>query len=123
VSIQITGDKELIAKLNRLSGPEMKAALRKATRAGAKPMLNAARQTAPERTGDLRRATKLRQKTKGNSVTTGVQTKIRYGSFVEFGTRKMKGQHFIEDAADREQSSSLSTCVNEIANQIQELTK
>jgi HK97 gp10 family phage protein len=123
MSFEVKGDKELIAKLKALGGTEAKKACKRATRSGAKIILQAARSTAPERSGALRRSMKLRQRTKKNTVTTAVTAKIYYGAFQEFGTKKMKGQHFIEDATDRTADAALSQTLDELKSEIEKAVK
>jgi HK97 gp10 family phage protein len=130
MAIEVKGAEELIAKLKRLAAKDAKTACRKGTRKGAKVILDQARAIAPERTGTLRRNIKIRQRTNKGTVSATVQIKTGnppegayYGSFVEFGTKKLKGEHFLQDAADSRADDALGVAVEEIAQQIEELSK
>ena len=60
VTAIVTGDADCNRRLNELAGPDQKKAVRKACRAGLRPVLAEAKATAPRRTGKLRQNIKLR---------------------------------------------------------------
>jgi len=125
VTIQVVGDKELIAKLDRLEKRDARRVLRRAHRAAAKQILPKARGLAPvlrrqkgrvqrHAPGLLRRAIRVRaakrsRKFIGAVVTIGkgfFKGETFYGGFQEWGWRTRRGRTiagklFMEEAAKR----------------------
>ncbi len=91
----VTGIEELNAKLRQLRGPLAKKAIRKSSREALKPLAPKVARAAPQRTGRLSRATKVRALKRsrnkiGSRVTTsksgrGFRGKAFYGWFIEKG--------------------------------------
>lgn len=98
--LSILGLKELDAALQELPAKLEKNILRGAMRAGAKVMLDAARQQVPVRTGALRDSLTVRSGYQRGRVTGTVRagnSKVYYAHMVEFGTAK----HFIKPKTAR----------------------
>lgn len=119
----LQGDKELIAAMNALTPALEKKVLRTALRAGGKPILAQAKSNAPFKTGQTRRALKLRamKRSRKNRVGVIVQTKDGdykgdqfYASFIEYGTSKMAAKPFMRPAFDTKKNESLQIVTREI---------
>jgi HK97 gp10 family phage protein len=100
--IVVTGTKDIDKALARFDANVQKKITRKATRAGAKLVLEAAKVLVPSGFGDLERSLKVKAMEKrkgkgrgriGHSVRTGegfFQGEQFYGGFLEFGTKERK---------------------------------
>ena len=124
VTIQLVGDKELLAKLERLDRKDSRRAISRATRAAAKRIQPVAKRLAPKRTGALRRAIRVRAADKklkralrlparkyiGAVCRIGkgfFKGETFYGGFVEWGWktrggRVIPGKLFMQRAAEKE---------------------
>ncbi|MFQ5626654.1 MAG: HK97-gp10 family putative phage morphogenesis protein, partial [Methyloligellaceae bacterium] len=111
IDISILGDKELQRMLNDKLPKDAKKAMRKGLRAGARPVLKQAKDTAPKRTGALRRGIKLRalkRSRKSIGVTVSLPTreslgipagaKYYYPAALEFGTKHIPAKRFLRAA-------------------------
>jgi len=109
MAFKVTGDKELIAKLQTLRRAKLRAAVRKGSRRAAKIVQAEAKQLAPARTGALARAIRVRsiprsRKWTGTQATFKVEGGVYYGGFVEAGHKlrggkgKVEGQAFMRRA-------------------------
>jgi len=97
--VTVSGDKELIALLEKTKTTTAKAAIRKGSRAGSKVVLAQAREEVPQRTGQLRSSLKVRALPRSRRfIGTQVQMQVHYGSFVELGTKHQKAWHFLKHA-------------------------
>jgi HK97 gp10 family phage protein len=88
--IAVVGAKELQRRLYNLGTKGQKAALRKATRKGARVILAAAKKEIPVKTGSLRRSLKTVARTRKGVVSTTVRaggTGARHANLVEYGTK------------------------------------
>ena len=93
----VTGIGELNEKLAKLTGPQAKAAIRKASRTALKPVAQAAKANAPRRTGRMAQSIKVRALPRsrvriGSRVTSSgtdkqYQGKTFDGAFQEYGWR------------------------------------
>lgn len=99
-TIVLTGNEALNRKLQAVAGAKAKAIIRKAAREALRPAFQAARASAPRRTGKLARSVKLRAITRSRSrvgarITTSATDnqfsgKTYYGGFQEFGWKAGK---------------------------------
>jgi len=142
--MKITGISEAIAKLGKLGDQKtVKSLLKKSLRAGAKPMLLAARAKAPVRTGRVKKALRIAAATKQKPGWVGVVIKIGdrnfvgiafYGAFQEFGwhvgsrrlgsaRREIPGKHFLEQAFDEESSFAADATGDDLIRRIEEMMK
>lgn len=103
----LIGDKKLIRKLKRVEKPATRAKIgRKATRAAAKILHQAAKPKAPKDTGALRRSLRVRapKKRTRNNTTTEVRTGVgkqrleptNLAQLVERGTKYTRAQPFLD---------------------------
>ena len=108
-SFQLTGDKQLDAFFRTFPMKVQKKVVRKPLRDGAKIINDAAKTIAPVQSGQLRRALKVRaaKRSRRNKNVVTVRPQIGegdfkgdtfYGAFVEYGTKKMAGRHYMEQA-------------------------
>lgn len=105
--ISLSGEKELLNMLKELAPKEMKKAVRQASRATAKAVLDDAKSAAPVDTGLLESSLTVRTATKigRNRIAHRVITKDVFGGqkafyahFVEFGTVNMEADPFMRPA-------------------------
>ena len=78
-------DRELQAQLKKLDRAAGIDVLKKAARAGARPILNEAKSLCPVKSGELRSSIGLRQKTRYQSVDAVVVARAPHAHLVEFG--------------------------------------
>lgn len=148
VTLVLTGDANLNAKLARLKHTDAKKAVRFAARRAVKPVQRAAKRLAPVgKTRTLSRSIKVRSLKRSRSrtgvrVTTGKADnaftgKAFYGGFVEFGWthrgragrksdkpgRKIPGQHFMKRAADSKRRTALTIYRHIIRQKITEFAQ
>lgn len=96
LSIKLHGEKELLKKLATMKGPELKKALRKGLRAGAKIVQTASKSNVDVKSGRLKRSIKVRAgKRHRTIVRLNVAAQFQsaedfYGSFPEMGTKYIK---------------------------------
>lgn len=83
---RIKGLSELQAMLDTLPAKVEKNILRSALRAGAKPVLAAAKAGVPVRSGKLRDSLRITTSGKGGTARAAVTTRLFYAKFVEYGT-------------------------------------
>lgn len=123
--VTITGMEALVARLKALPLKVQRRVVRPAMREAGKVVLEAARNTVPiGETGRLSRSLKVRAKKRTRKGTIGVNVTAGaslfsgpayYGGFVEFGTRKMVGRHFMQEAFQRSAASSNAAACDKIA--------
>lgn len=121
-AVKVTGDKELIAKLQAVKTTKAKAAIRKGSRAGSKLVLAEAKTLVPVKTGALKQAMKVRalprsRKWTGTQITMKAED-VFYGAFVELGTKHMQAKKFLRDAMADSRSSALSTFIDGIKQEL-----
>lgn len=118
--IEVAGAKQLMRKLQRMQKTEVAKAVRKGSRAASKMIAARAVEDAPQRTGGVRKAIKVRalprsRKWTGTQVTMKVAGNPAYwGAFVELGTKKQKAQHFIKRATESVRSAAGAVFVETI---------
>lgn len=120
---EVVGQRELFARLRQLPPKVQRKVVRPALRAAAKVIHAEAKQLVPVRSGALQKSLKVRaQKRKRDSIGVNVQTgekffrgPVFYGGFVEYGTRKMQGRHFMQSAFDRTSRAQTETMLRAIA--------
>lgn len=127
VDISLVGDKALQRKLKSLDFALQKKILRKALRAGAKPVRDAARTNAPVREGKIKKSIKVRamkRSRKGIGVLVAVGTRqelgiseedfYNYAVGTELGTSKAAAQPYLRPALDSKSSEALKIIAREI---------
>lgn len=89
-TMSVAGDKALLARLQALRGPKIKAILRKTTRKGARLLWAEAKSRAPVGpTGNYRRQIKMRTKVlKDGNVATMVRATAPHAALVEMGSKE-----------------------------------
>ena len=106
IGMEIVGLEELERAFLMLPAAVAKKAIRQNLRAGAKIVLAQAKENAPVDSGDLKRSLKVRAgKRSRNTISIRVATgkdwfkgDTFYGAFVEFGTKRMEAQHYVQRA-------------------------
>lgn len=135
-SVVLTGSDELNRKLARLKSKDAKKAIRKASRAALRPVLEAVKAKAPKRSGKLRRSLKIRALPRSRSrvgarVTTGGKARqfageTFYGGFQEYGwksgNRKNPGKRFMKQSASAKKQRALSIYASETRRWVNELS-
>lgn len=133
----ITGDVKLNRILAKLTSKQAKAAIRKASRAALKPVLQQARANAKsfKDTGLLGRSIKIRSIKRsrsaiGSRVTVSTETgkfDKFYAAFQEYGWKagptKVAGQNYMKDAATTKQPEVIRIYSNKIKNIVFQLAK
>lgn len=118
VSVIISGDRKIDAKLATLEAKVARKISRKALRKALKPILATAKSNAPSDTGELRSGLKIRagkRSRKGIRLeiqTTGVHSHI--ASFIEFGTKDKPASPFMRPAYDEHKASAKKTLLDEL---------
>jgi len=144
VTVQVLGLQELERKLKALGPTIAKKSLRSALVAGAKVVRTEAMGLAPEKTGRLRRAMYIKKMTKPNPFAENVIVGVRHGkkmqkvsqkqfgkmgldayywTFQEFGTKFVKGMHFIEEAFKRSKERALAKFKDVLTGNIKKLVQ
>lgn len=124
---EVTGDQAILARLRALPPKTQRKVVRPALRAAAKVIHGEARQLVPVLSGKLMRSLKVRaQKRRRGSIGVNVQTGKKffrgptfYGGFVEYGTKKMEGRHFMQDAFRRTAAGQREATMQAIARGIE----
>lgn len=109
--VRIEGMFLLTRRLRTLEAKLQKKVVRQAIRKSLKPVLQDAKREAPKRTGALRKSVKVRSFKRSRSrlgarVTTGTTTsdfqgKGFYGAFVNYGTKHIKGNRWLNKVAKK----------------------
>jgi HK97 gp10 family phage protein len=149
ITIVLTGDSALNAKLNELTSKQAKEAIRKAARPALQGTLAAARSLAPKRTGRMAKNIKIRAITRSRSrvgmrVTLSKQGdysgKAFYGAFINYGRktgsrrqsslrrqpkerRQIEGTRFLNKAAEQTRASAVRIYRDNIRTYILSVTK
>ena len=127
VTFKITGDKQLIAKLERLSSELRGKTLERALVAGALIIQNDAKRKAPYLTGNLRRSIHIgghddlnpdagnivdrsgnrvpNPVVSATTVAVYVGTDVNYAAAVEFGSKTQRAQPYLRPAMDENQAA------------------
>lgn len=120
INITLSGDRQLLAKLDRLSKKDSRAVVRKAARKAAKPVMQQARANAPVKTGALKKSIKVRAIKRSRTrigvriSTTGLESVFQgkqfYGAFQEYGWKPggRKGKIAYETAARVKKDGTLT---------------
>lgn len=125
---QLTGleaiDRKLVTLPERIQGK----VARQAVRAGAKEFHGPAKAAAPSRSGDLERSLKVRAGKRSRRMAVSAQVvtedgwfkgKTFYGGFVEYGTRKMPGLHFLKKTFDANVEKVKASTIQTIAEGVE----
>lgn len=127
--VSIAGLPELQANLASLPERVQRKVLGPALREGGQVILKRTRQNAPRLSGDLAKSYKLRaakRSRKNKSVTLQITTgktlfsgKTFYGGFIEYGTAKMRGRHFMAQAFTQVAGTANTVAVTRIKEGIE----
>lgn len=105
--LEIRGLEHIKARLDQLEKKDARKICQSAFRSAMKPVAKSAKANAPKVSGQLSKSLKvrsLRRSRKRFGVTVSMKSKDfpdqYYGSFVEYGTKKMVGRHFLKQAFD-----------------------
>lgn len=126
IAIDVSGDKQLNKKLERLKKTKIKSIINKSSRKGNKLIQAEAKRLAPKgKTGLLRRSIKVRALPRSRRIV-GTQTTLAfkgneafYGSFVDLGTKRTKPRNFMKQAVDSKGQKALKQTTEEIAQQVE----
>ena len=137
IKFSMIGFEQFRLSLENLPSKVSKRVLRKALRAGAKPIAAAAKNLAPSKSGALRSSIKVRsgkRSRRGMSIIVGLGADWYkgdqfYAAFVEFGyrvgsrklgdaRREVEGQHFMKRAADNSTAAATSAAIKVMSDQI-----
>lgn len=106
-SVTLKGDRELIAKFEKLDRSMRGKVLENAVRAGALPIQNAAVIKAPIRFGTLRRSIHTEIVNASDThAEAEIGTDLEYAPYQEFGTRKMAAHPYLRPAFDEESGNA-----------------
>jgi len=146
VTLTVRGDKAVMKRLKSLHRTVAKKVITKAARTAMKPVMKAARDNAPKKTGAMRKAIKLYSLKKNRRGEIGIMVALGdkkkwytgdqfYGAFQEFGwkvgrrltrrsirpdTRKqVEGKHFIERAYQSHGEQAMRTFMDEVPREIE----
>ena len=125
VTLVLTGDKELDAKLAKLKSADAKRAFRKAARATIKPFKEDVKQALPSKSGALKKSTKVRSMKRSRQAI-GVRVSVDavpYGRFVLLGTKRIKGRRTIRNEADKQRASIQRKFGKNLGREILNITK
>jgi len=115
----MTGEKDLELALKRLGGGVAGRLGANAVRAGARVIVNRAKQNAPVDSGALRKSIRVftdrgEARLGGSTRTAYVGTRLFYGWFLEFGTQHIAAQPFLRPALDE----AAQEAVNKLADNL-----
>lgn len=125
--LSVEGVKRLEKTLQKLPAKLARRAFRKPMREHAKTILKQAKANCPVDSGALRKALKVKS-IKRSRVRQGVIVvaderwfvgDVFYGGMIEFGTEKMRAQHFVERAYDQHKDSVLRNIERDILANIE----
>lgn len=106
-SVTLKGDRELIAKFEKLDRTMRGKVLANAVQAGALPIQNAAVIKAPIRFGTLRRSIHTEIVNASDThAEAEIGTDLEYAPYQEFGTRKMAAHPYLRPAFDEESGNA-----------------
>jgi HK97 gp10 family phage protein len=135
IDIRLLGNKRLQAKFAKLEGKLQKKVFRQAARAAAKPVLAAAKQLCPAKTGKLKGSLKIGSSPAKSGVGAQVQTgtrgelgipedsKIFYPAVVEYGHDNVPAHSYLRKAMDQERTTAKRILTYEIAAKIRSAAK
>ena len=136
VAVHITGLKELEKKMISLGPKIARKALKGALVGGAAIIRDEARLLAPMKTGRLRKAMYIKTMSKPNPFKENIIFGVRHGkkmskrdldayywSFLEFGTKFIKGMSFVQFAFQKAQTKALQRIKEVLAKKISELVR
>lgn len=129
VEINLVNAQKLQRKLQHLGNKAFKAALRKATREGAKVVKPVARSLAPVATGALKNSLKVKafkrsRKWIGAKLTTNDKDNLFtgeqfYGAFLEYGTKYISAREYLQEAARKSERKALNTATEAALKEIE----
>lgn len=106
-TVSVSGDDELVRKLQRLASKAKPAQARAALMAGALPIQTSAVVKAPVLTGTLRRSIHTETAETSDGAVARIGTNVEYGPPQEFGTSRMRGTPFMRPAFDEQRGEAL----------------
>lgn len=125
-SMTLTGGDALERKLKSMLPKAAKRVMRKALRAGAKPIRDASKQMVRVKTGSLQRHIKVYTGRSRKALIIRVGTKEGdykgkhfYGSFLEWGTRRSRKFRFLKPALEQNQSRVMGIIEKEVRQGIE----
>lgn len=119
-SFSLTGDKELIRKLEQLEKKDLRKATIKGCRAGNKIVASEAKTTVPQDTGRLKKSIKVRALPRSRKwIGSKVRADVPYAGPIEFGTKNMDGSEAMKQAAENAGQRALDTGMQIIATEIE----
>ncbi|WP_425399659.1 HK97-gp10 family putative phage morphogenesis protein [Aeoliella sp.] len=123
----LQGDKKLIKKLEKLAAAEQKKAIRKASRAGNKILLQASKKEAKKSkdTGAFLKSLKVRSIPRSRVWvgTKVVSVGLRYSSMLELGTKNTGAKEHLTDAAKANDDKALKKATEIIKEEIEKSMK
>ena len=125
ITVEFTNLQKVITKLSMFDRKVSKRILTAGVRAGARKARQIEKRVMYVRTGLAKKSLKLKSKTNPKTgelkvSVTGSGHKGYYFSFVEAGTKRIKGRHVIEKAMEQNQSLIFRTVATKIEQRITE---
>jgi len=121
ITVNITGEKELLRKLKSLPKEIAGEHLERAVLEGAEIIREEASNRAPRRTGKLAAniVTEVEEKEKNRAtVNIGPAKEVFYGLFVERGTSKMRAKPFLRPAIDEKKEEAEKAIINALKRRL-----
>lgn len=128
VTFQLRGVPELIKKLRKLRGIEMRRVIRQAVREAAKPVRDVARQIVPIGEGRLVKTIKVRSARRSKKLIAAIivpgrrqdlgiepDAKGFYPTHIELGFKSFPGNRFLRDAMELQNRNSIQVIQTRIA--------
>lgn len=103
----IRGLKETQANMERILKELEGQPVARAMQAGASIIQKEAQRTAPVLTGRLQASITAQIATQGKVVTGLVGSTVTYAPFVEYGTRRMRGRRFLQNAMESKEKEAV----------------
>lgn len=134
----LTGDKEVLAKLNRFNETVQQRIVKKAVRKGAKWIAQAAKRKAPVVTGLLKKSIgfKVGRARRSKATVIGIigprrgfkkivdgksRDPVRYAHLVEKGTSKTGAKPFLRPALEQEKGGAIQEIADEMRKEIERI--
>lgn len=123
--IDLSGDKKLKAKLDKMANKDIKAAIRKGTRAGCKILQLEAKEKAPKKTGQLKRNIRVRAlpRSRKRFGTQVKLTNVPYAGPLEYGTKKLEALEFMHKATEQSKDKAGQEAAQIIKTEILQAAK
>ena len=124
ITLVLTGDKKLDAKLAKLKSTDAKRAFRKAARTTIKPFKEDVKQELPKKSGALKKSAKVRaMKRSRRMIGAKVTVDGIYGAFVLLGTKHIEARRTIRNEADKQRASIQRKFGKNLGREILNITK